>query len=399
MNTPKPKQTPDYMLDTVALKIKYPDFKVTNPSLFSPKFDIVYLMGVNLSMSRNRYWKYVQNPPKNNDYEMRKLPRLTGYMRLNDTGNRNFDLIIEFSIPKLLWGQSLQELSDSDFETIVSILTFELRKMGVELSDQAIRNAIVVRAHFGKNIPLPSPVTAQDALAELYKADIGRGKHINMRHYENGGQALYYYASSCNIIFYDKLRDIATPKNKAVDKDKFKQEKLLVDSSDNKPELLRFEVRFGKQQSLDTALSEVLGKKIKGMLFKDIFNSDLSKRILLKSWADIVSGPASQLALKMDQPLEEVFDAIIRSYIVAGKKKAHSLNKALRDVAIYILINRCGARKIRDKIEKNWTGKSWARLYAKMKDTAEHLKGLPPSHTISDIQTALDKFEKYDWQP
>ena len=387
------------MLDTVALRIKYPDFRVTNPNLFMPAFIIqnkqsnfVYQYG------NNAFRTFKQNPTAQDKLDENYKPRLTGHQRFEDN-QPSYDLLIEFSVPKLLFKQSLQEISDADFERAVSILKFQLQKMGIEITEQVICNAIVAKAHFGKNIPLPSPVTAQDALAELYKADVGRGKHINMRHYENGGQALYFYATSCNIIFYDKLRDVATPKNKAVDKDKFKQEKLLVSGSDNEPELLRFEVRFTKQISLDAVLSEVLGKKIKGITFKEIFNTELSKKVLLKTWADIVNGPASQLALKMDGPLEEVFDAIIRSYIAPGKKKAHSLNKALRDVAIYALINQCGARKIRDKIEKNWTGKSWARLSAKMKDTAENLKGLPPAHTISDIQTALDKFERYNWEP
>jgi len=399
MNTPKQKTTADYMLDTVALKIKYPDFRVTNPNFFMPTFDIQKLMNPAISFDGRRYVKFVQNPKDSND--MRKLPRLTGSVRLDDDNSRKFDLVIEFSIPKLLWGQSLQELSDTDFERTIYILVSVLRLMGVEVSDQIIRNAIVVRAHFGKNIPLPSPITAQDALQKLYKADVGRSKHINMRHYDNNGQALYFYASSRNTIFYDKLRDIATPQNKGVDKDKFKQEKLAVLGSKNQPELLRYEVRFGNQQSLNAFLGDakILGRKIKELTFKEVFNRDLCQKVLLKDWQDIINGPASQLALKMDKPPEEIFDAIIISYLSSGNKKAHSLNKALQDFAIYMLVNKCGARKIRDRIERHWTRKSWARLNNKMAKTAEHLKQLPPDSTISDIQIALNKFEKYDWQP
>lgn len=397
MNTPK--QTPDYMLDTVALKIKYPDFKVTNPHFFSPSFDISRLKIINLPMGF-KYWKCVQNPPKN-DITIHKHPRLTGSMRLDDTGNRNFDLVIEFSVPKLLWAQSLQELADSDFERTVGILVSVLRMMGVEVTSETIRKAVVIRAHFGKNIPLPSPTTAQDALQKLYKADVGRSKHINMRHWDNDGQALYFYASSRNSIFYDKLRDIATPQNKAVDKDKFKQEKQMVLGSKNQPELLRYEVRFGSQQSLNAFLGDktILARKVTSITFQEIFNRELCQKIVLKDWRDIVSGPTSQLALKMDKPTEEIFDAIIISYLSPGNKKAHSLNRALQDFAVYTLINKCGARKVRDRVERHWSKKSWQRLNTKMAKTAESLKMLPPDSTISDIQIALDKFEKYDWKP
>lgn len=401
MNTPKQKPTPDYMLDTVALKIKYPDFRVINPHFFSPAFDIPKIMNPAVSFGGRRYIKFLKNPSAKENDELRKLPRLTGSVRLADDNTRNCDLVIEFSIPKLLWGQSLQELSDTDFERTVSILVFELRKMGVEVNDTTIRNAMVIRAHFGKNIPLPSPLTAQDALQKLYKADVGRGKHINMRHYDNDGQALYFYASSRNTIFYDKLRDIATPQNKGVDKDKFKQEKLMVLGSKNQQELLRYEVRFGNQQSLNAFLGDknILARKVTGITFKEIFNRNLCQKVLLKDWQDIINGPASQLALKMDKPPEEIFDAIIISYISSGNKKAHSLNRALQDFAVYMLVNKCGARKVRDRIERHWSKKSWQRLNVKMTKTAENLRQLPPDRTISDIQIALDKFEKYDWQP
>lgn len=400
MNTPKYKPATDYMLDTVALKIKYPDFTVTNPQFFIPTFDIQKIMNPAVSLGGRRYVKFVENPPKDSK-EIHKWPRLTGSVRLDDNNNRSFDLVIEFSIPKLLWGQSLQELSDSDFERTVSILVPVLRMMGVEVTSATIRNALVIRAHFGKNIPLPSPITAQDALQKLYKADVGRSKHINMRHYDNDGQALYFYASSRNTIFYDKLRDVATPQNKGVDKDKFKQEKLMVLGSKNQQELLRYEVRFGNQQSLNAFLGDkdILARKVTGITFKEIFSRDLCQKVLLKDWRDITNGPASQLALKMDKPPEEIFDAIIISYLLLGNKKAHSLNKALQDFAVYILVNKCGARKIRDRIERHWSKKSWQRLNIKMTKTAENLKSLPPDSTISDIQIALDKFEKYDWQP
>lgn len=395
MNTPK-GQIVSFM-DTVALKIKYPDFRVTIPTLFSPSFDIEMLKSAKLPYGFT-YRKSVQNPKDNNI--LRKLPRLTGTMRVDEANNRQFNLVIEFSVPKLLWGQSLQELSGTELDRIASIISFELKGMGVEVSEQVIKDSVVVRAHFGKNIPLPSPITAQDALQKLYKADVGRSKHINMREWRNNGQALYFYASSNDTIFYDKLRESVTPQAKGVEKDRSKHEKQMVLDNPNQPELLRYEVRFSRPQSLNAFLGDkaILGRAVKEITFKELYNRGLWQKILIKNWQDIVNGPTSQLALKMDIPIEEVFDSIILSYI-SGKKKAHSLNRALQDFAIYTLVNKCGARKVRDRIEKYWTRKSWQRLNGKIKKTAETLKALPPDSTISDIQTALDKFERYDWKP
>ena len=94
---------------------------------------------------------------------------------------------------------------------------------------------------------------------------------------------------------------------------------------------------------------------------------------------------------------DEIFDLIIKELNPASKKKAHSLNKTLASFGLYMLINQCGIRKIRNKIDKNWTNKSWKRLSDKIKESAMTLKELPPLKIVSDIQLALEKFEKYDW--
>ncbi|MFH1225735.1 MAG: hypothetical protein V1684_00410, partial [bacterium] len=247
---------------------------------------------------------------------------------------------------------------------------------------------------------LPQPMTVQDAISTLYKADVGRTKDVNIRHYGNNGQALYFYASSANIIFYDKLKDIKTPKAKAVDKDKFKQERLFIDGLDReqRPEILRFEIRLAKQQSLDAFLSKIMGEKVKNVSFEVLFNKELWKKVLLSSWKEIIKSPASQLAFKLERPLEEIFDAMISGLNDKNRKQAHSLNTALASLGLYSLINQYGVRKTRDKIEKNWTNKSWQRLSDKIKVSATTLRSVPPSLAISNIQSALERFEKYDFK-
>ncbi|MDE1970233.1 MAG: hypothetical protein KGI50_01520 [Patescibacteria group bacterium] len=396
MNTPNNKAK-DYMLDTVTLKLKYPDFRVTNPSFFTPAFS-PQNYNSNFAYGHNKYEKYKQNMTSEDKKVNNYKPSLTGYQRFENNMPIYF-LHIRFSIPKLIFRQSLQELSNDDFSRVVSTLKTQLQFMGIEATETTLRKAMVIEAHFGKNIPLPSPLTAQDAIAELYKADVGKSKAINMRHYENGGQALYFYASSYNIIFYDKLKEMEEPKNRAVEKDKLKFEKELIRTSDFEQDILRFEVRLTKQPSLNAFLTKALSRKISGIVFEEIFDQELCKKAVLQSWQEIIGGSASQLALKMDRPPEEIFDAMINSYISTGKRKAHSLNKLLQDFALYTLVNKCGARKIRDKIEKNWTPKSWNRMHVKLDRTLENLKDLPTDHIVSDIQIALDKFERHNWKP
>jgi len=398
MNTSKQTKEQDYMLDTVDIKIIHPEFEVINPTLFTPAF-VIQNINSNYQYGYHRFRKYKQNPTAQDKRNGIYSPRLTAYQRFKDDIPA-YDLHIEFSIPKLLFGNSVQELEDNDLKTIISLLKTRLYRMGIGISEKALNEAVVVKAHFGKNIPLSYPLTAQDAISGLYKADLGKRKDINIRHYGNDGQALYFYASSANIIFYDKLRDIATPKNKAMDKIKLKQEKLLLQgmNPDKQPEILRFEVRFTRQQSLNAFLSKALDSKIKKITFEKIFNKELCQKALITSWEDIIDRPANQLALKIEKSPEEVFDVIIKKINTEQKKKAHSLNKTLASFGLYMMINHCGARKTRNKIEKNWTNKSWTRLGEKVKESAVILEDIPVLPIMSDIQSALEKFEKYNWR-
>jgi len=400
MSTPKHNKIPDLMIDTVAIRITYPNFSVAEPKLFTPALIIKNDQGnFDSQYGRHRFTKYQQNATSQDKRAGIYLPRLTVYQRY-DGMKPTYQLYIEFSVPKLIFNNNIQEVGNSDFESIVKVLQIRLKLMGIGLFEHSLRKAIVVKAHFGKNIQLPHPITAQDAISTLYKADMGKRKDINIRHYGNDGQALYFYASSANIIFYDKIKDMENTKARAMDKDKLKNDKPLAkELQDDKCEILRFEVRLTKQQSLNAFLTKVIKEKIKGITFEKMFNQELCQKVLLTSWQEIINSPASQLALKLDRPLQDIFDLMIKNISPANKKKAHSLSKTLAVLGLYVLINQYGVRNTRNKIEKNWTNKSWKRLSPTIKSSATTLGVLPVSHTISDIQLALEKFEKYDWKP
>jgi hypothetical protein len=385
------------MLDTVAIKITYPSFMVGNPNLFTPALNINDKTS-DFSFGRHKFQKFIQNATLADKQAGIYLPRLTVYKRFEDY-REIYELHIEFSVPKLLNNNSVQEYDEADFDQVISILKSRLAKMEIRIFENLLRKATIVKAHFGKNIVLPSPMTVQDAISTLYKADVGKTKDVNIRHYGNNGQALYFYASSSNIIFYDKLKDVQTPKAKAVDKDKHYLERLFSDTWEGtqKPEILRFEIRLAKQQSLISFISKIKKEKITKISFESLFKKELWQKALLAKWSEIIKSPASQLAFKLERPTEEVFDAMITG-LSSKKKPAHSLNTTLASLGLYVLINQYGVRQTRGKIEKNWTSKSWSRLSDKIKVSATTLRGTPPSLAISEIQSALEKFERYDFK-
>ncbi len=387
------------MLDTVSLKIKYPEFQVVKPELFYP--ELVIKQGKEIPSTFNyqkSFKKYVQNSTFEDRQEDIYKPRLTAYRRFED-GELNYYLHIEFSIPKILYGNNLQEIIDSEncFKSLIVLLQRKLATMGINASEKAIKNSIATKVHFGKNILLPYPMTVRDVLAELKKADLGRRMEVNTREYRNDGESLYFYTSSHNIIFYDKMKDIEKTRNISVDKDKTKSEYgLLQDKLRKTEQVLRLEIRFNSQKSVYSFVSKLLPNKPEVITFESIFSEVLWKKAILKTWTDITDKPANQLAFKIDISSEDVLNTLIQRERT-GKRNAHTLNKTLINFGLYFLVNEFGVRRVKNKLNALWSDKSCGlRLDEKIRDSAILLKDIPYTRGIAVVEEKLQEFKRYD---
>ena len=57
MNTPKQTKKQDYMIDTVAIKITFPDFEVLKPELFSPALIIKTAKDIPTNFDYKKLWQ------------------------------------------------------------------------------------------------------------------------------------------------------------------------------------------------------------------------------------------------------------------------------------------------------------------------------------------------------
>jgi hypothetical protein len=410
MNTPNQAKNEDFfMIDTVAIKLRHPAFTVKDLTLFEPWLNIKEFEAPKFEftvqrsdMGKRKYRKYTQNKTAQDRRNSTYKPNLTVYERFDWQNRPTYDLHIEFSVPKSIFGNSVQELGEEHFGLVIRTLRQNLLTMGIETSEEALRKGVVAKIHFAKNMQFFYPLTAYDVITALYKADMGRGKDINIREFRNGGFALYFYATSYNIIFYDKLKDIATPTNKAIDKDWIKSEKLFVKNNAFDYQIMRFEIRLAKQTKVNSFLSEVIDRDIESITFEEVFKKEICQKALLKTWGEIADAPINQLAFKMENSPEEIFDEMAKTFNPknAEKKiKMHSLTKTLASFGMYSLIKAKSARWIRDRVERNWTPKTWSRLSKDIKESATALKIIPDLKAIEKIKSALDEFERFDWNP
>ena len=138
------------MIDTIILRIKESDFQITNYEAFTPNC-LGFFRAPYTPFNGQTNLKAIQNPTKLDGQQQNYKPRLTVIKRIGRKGGFDIELRIEFSVPKLIYGNNFQEVEERDFELILLKLQTKLREMWVTVSIENLRKANVATIHYSKN--------------------------------------------------------------------------------------------------------------------------------------------------------------------------------------------------------------------------------------------------------
>lgn len=266
------------MLDTVILQIPINYSAIIDHNQFRP-----FTKGI--LDNPLAFDKYTNNPKKTDKESGIYKPKLTIIKRAS-----RIYLKAEFSVPKLLFNNNLNEIEENDFNEVVDKLQKIIKQMGVSLWTHEIENAEIIAFHPSKNIPLSEGYTSSFAIRELSKINLNQKMDLERVGFRNDGEALQFYSNRHSLIFYDKINDLNKPAKRAIDKDQTKQQTNLfeyIKKEKRNLEVLRIEVRL----SCKRKMMEIL-KKVSYMdtpLFKNIFKKDLCKKIVKLYWEDFFS--------------------------------------------------------------------------------------------------------------
>lgn len=342
------------MLDTVVLTIPANRFRVQNPERFSPPSSILWQPG-------NYLIRCVNNPTAQDKKDGWYKPRLTLIKR---PGKVPFDipLRIEFSAPKLLFLNNIDELEETDFETVLKTLKVRMREMGVDVPLEILRTAPVSVFHASKNIILKDGYTASFAINELQKISLSRRLDMNKADFRNEGQALQYYTNSYAFVAYDKMRDITKPKNRAIDKDKTGYQLSLFEQIKQRsatPEILRIEVRMTKKPKMLSVLDKLEFNK--AATFENIFNKMLCQQMITYCWKEFL-GNNTLFLFDMSSGPQQIFREIVENAPGITTKEAIyllGLKVLCRDTG--------GIRQFRRLLEEYFSDRTWYRLAKNLK--------------------------------
>lgn len=320
------------------------------------------------------------NSPKSYAKSGIYFPNLTLYRRppKHPRGNTRYQLYVEFSGPKMLFGNNFDELTEKDFETLVRVIIEKLYEMiGHMFFPDQIRNALVSAWHPSKNIVFLDYTASQTILNTLAKLDVSRVYDFQKDRYRDG-TVLHIHANSIDISFYDKMADLRKAKKserRAVEKDNQAQLEFLEPLDDFKPlEVFRYEIRLGKRDMIKRTYPDM-----KGWSFEEMFKQEHCQGLLQKHWHKITSS-VDLLALDVDKPFE-----LMQNYLADNPDK--SLSKAMRGILGLLVINQESTTVLRNIIEAHYGKDAWYSLKKDIKS--------PEKYRYKAFQRIDEQLEKF----
>ena len=363
------------MIDTVRLIISRADMtfveKVANWELYS---------------KTKHYDKFVRNPSKANKDTGLYFPRLTAYRRSGHKNNTN--ILIEFSAPKLLYLNNIDELEDVDFDEVIKVLRDRLRIMGIIVLRTSLEKAIVSAVHFSKNILLEDGYTASHLISEMNKVDLKQIFDFTRSRYINDGQSLYAHTTSHQLVIYDKVADIGKENKRAIDKDQtLCQMNLFSDIKRTHQEILRFEVRLGNKKKIDKTM-ESMGYG-KNLVFRQIFKTEISRKVVNDYWERLIK----QRNLGLFSIMPSVKDILRTLFLSDSKLKP---KQAMYLLGLFMLAkDENGIRELRSMVSKRAHDRTWYRFTRDMRKNSEIITKKNLRDWVTQIDKQLDDYKPF----
>jgi hypothetical protein len=329
--------------------------------------------------------KYMRNPRKEEKESGLYFPRITGINSAGKNGAMLSRVKIEFSVPKLLYGNNLDEVEDGQFDDVVVTLQNRLKTMGMQMSLTELKAAPIVAVHYAKNVLLGN-VTVPYVISELEKLNVRKGIDFSKSQYRNNGQSIMANASEHAFIFYDKVADLSKGKSRAIDNEQFASQKALVKQIQGQ-NILRFEVRLLKRRKLNSVFIK-LGYGINPS-FAEVYSSAKAMGVLNEYWDKATTGSRTVLFAR-NTSAKDLLRQLYASHTAIKAKTAIYL------VGLALLAReRGGTRGLRAILGAQTNDRSWYRIARSLREMAQRITGLQPDQWFGEIEVALKSYQPF----
>lgn len=300
------KEQGEKMIDTIGLYLDRGEYEITDYDKFSPTaknlFEEPYY-----THTKGKVFTCVQNPTKADMKAGIYKPSLK-IMRIYDGYGLNLRLYIEFSIPKLLYGNNFEELRDEHIELVPYKLNEVLQSMGVLTSEDNLSEANVSKIHYSKNI-LFTVGKVSELINKIKKLGISQKMDIGGTDFHNGGNAVRIHTNTYEFAFYDKVKELQQAKfsEKRVQENDNSIQFNCLNALKN-TEILRVEVRLNKTQEIKRVLENCNGWN-EETTFESLCDRSIARYVLLSFWFKYIT-PTFANILATELGIDEIFSQL-----------------------------------------------------------------------------------------
>lgn len=365
------------MIDTIILNIPNGQYQIQSMRRFTDSGQKFGKNGVMI------YRKFVNNATPEEIETCIYRPSLTLYQRIGGS-----ILKIQFSAPKFLFGNNLQELEEDQFEDVLDALHESLSAMGISVEKENLRHGTVMSFHPSRNIPISGGYTALGIIKDFSKVNLTEKMDLSDTKYRNKGYGIQFRAKSHSLTWYDKNKDLTKGEKNGYDTDQKLQRQRLFEYLQQKrlPEILRMEVRLSEKQKMNSVLQN-LGFN-KNPVFADIFKRDVCRKILLSYFETYITPNFIVFGIQ-DDP-----QAILQSMLRKNPKM--KLAQAIKHTALIVLSKADGGiRGFRNIAEPRAGRRRWQRIAAEIRILNRRIPLKSCYGYIKEIKQALQKFKPY----
>jgi len=190
-------------------------------------------------------------------------------------------LRIEFSAPKLIFGNNFNELEEKDFWQVCRILSERLKAMGITVTPSTIALARVVVIHYSKNILLINQPIG-DVFNSLKNVVRPLRKNIDYKQLTGGGQSFYIFSANHNLRLYDKKAESIKKRKR------FLTTYAGAEELPKSYDVLRIESRCEKPVDIGKTLKSYDIPIPTPPTFESLFKEDISQKILLGEMSELI---------------------------------------------------------------------------------------------------------------
>ncbi|MDQ3008005.1 MAG: hypothetical protein M3Q81_00220 [bacterium] len=366
------------MLDTIVLTLSKGMYIITDPDRFTPSarwaMDNTPLLGSSSFISSK------QNPVKREQIVGNYKPRLTLTQRFNHTRRYEATLKIELSLPKLMFNNNFDELTNTDFDAVVNRLQKKLKEMGVLVFSQILLTAPVSAIHYSKNIALTNGTTPHYLISKIKEANISLSLDVNQTDYRNDGHSYKWHSNSYEIAFYDKLKDLEMAnksEKRAIENDNAIQLNLFETFKERKRlEVMRMEVRLNKRQKIKQ-LFKTLDIQSE-LTLKNLYSTTISQQVLIHYLDEL-----ENKRLPLFDYISTSSQSLLADLIINNPNIG--IRKTMQLFGLKQILDSINPRELRNMFGK-YGQRSWYRLIAEAKviqlPTSGSLLGTIREHLI-----------------